>query len=83
MSVIDWLRETPDSTGYDIAIAQKRTVAAVSSELTRLRMEGKVVVSGKRGNTLLYRVNTMPFGCGNPLTYMFNQLLRQTRDKNG
>ncbi|ELU7122394.1 MarR family transcriptional regulator, partial [Escherichia coli] len=24
-------------------------------------------------------VNPMPFGCGNPLTHMFNQLLKEAR----
>ncbi|EPF0107730.1 MarR family transcriptional regulator, partial [Escherichia coli] len=26
-----------------------------------------------------YHVNPMPFGCSNPLTHMFNQLLKEAR----
>ncbi|HCN3017059.1 TPA: MarR family transcriptional regulator, partial [Escherichia coli] len=26
-----------------------------------------------------YQINPMPFGCGNPLTNMFNQLLKEAR----
>ncbi|HBV0274632.1 TPA: MarR family transcriptional regulator, partial [Escherichia coli] len=33
----------------------------------------------KTGGQASYHVNPMPFGCGNPLTNMFNQLLKEAR----
>ncbi|ELC7593036.1 MarR family transcriptional regulator, partial [Escherichia coli] len=33
----------------------------------------------KTGGRFSYQVNLMPFGCSNPLTQMFNQLLREIR----
>ncbi|MDZ8648163.1 MarR family transcriptional regulator, partial [Escherichia coli] len=31
------------------------------------------------GGRFSYQINPMPFGCGNPLTNMFNQLLKEAR----
>lgn len=32
---------------------------------------------------ILYRVNNLPFGYSNPLSVMFNQLLKQVRKSDG
>ncbi|ENI6695310.1 MarR family transcriptional regulator, partial [Escherichia coli] len=31
------------------------------------------------GGRFSYQVNPMQFGCGNPLTHLFNQLLKEAR----
>ena len=49
---------------------------AENSMATRLQIIDK---ERKTGGRFSYQVNPMPFGCGNPLTNMFNQLLKEAR----
>lgn len=51
-----------------------------NAELRRLWRSGSVIrKERKTGGRFSYQVNPMPFGCSNPLTQMFNQLLREIR----
>ncbi|HBV0232335.1 TPA: MarR family transcriptional regulator, partial [Escherichia coli] len=50
------------------------------AELRRLWRSGSVIrKERKTGGRFSYQINPMPFGCGNPLTNMFNQLLKEAR----
>lgn len=81
MTIFEFIKANPGSASSDIARALNRTTQSVAGELSRLRSAGQIVICGERGNTALYRVNTLPFGCSNPLTFMFNQLLKKVRQQ--
>lgn len=79
MTVYEYVEAHPDATSGDIARATGKKAPAVASALSQLYSTGRVIKSGTRNGAVTYRVNDLPFGCGNELTLMFNQLLREAR----
>ncbi|HAY0227916.1 TPA: winged helix-turn-helix domain-containing protein [Escherichia coli] len=80
MTILDYIAANPDCSGAEIAAALNTPVTAINAELRRLWRDGSLTrEERKTGGRFSYRVNTMPFGCGNPLTLMFNQLLKKAR----
>lgn len=70
----------PGCSGGEIAAALNTPTTAINAELRRLWRSGSVIrKERKTGGRFSYQINPMPFGCGNPLTNMFNQLLKEAR----
>lgn len=87
MTILDYITANPGCSGGEIASALNVPPTAITAELRRLYSNGSVIRTNrstggrarKTGGRASYHVNPMPFGCGNPLTYMFNQLLKEAR----
>ena len=79
MTVFEYLQDNLNSTAGDIARAMGRKTAPVASAISQLYSTGRIVKSGAIKGVPTYRVNNLPFGCSNPLTLMFNRLLREVR----
>lgn len=52
---------------------------AVSGAISQLYTTGRVVKSGMCNGVPTYRVNDLPYGCGNAMLIQFNQLLMECR----
>ncbi len=80
MNVLDYIAANPGCSGGEIAAALNTPVTAINAELRQLWRDGRVNREEcKSGGRFSYQVNPMPFGCSNPLTRMFNQLLKEAR----
>lgn len=80
MTILDYIATHPGCSGGEIAAALNTPTTAINAELRRLWRCGLVIrEERKTGGRFSYKVNPMPFGCGNPLTLMFNQLLKEAR----
>ncbi|EIX7350017.1 winged helix-turn-helix domain-containing protein [Escherichia coli] len=80
MIILDYIAANPGCSGSEIAAALDTPVTAINAELRRLWRDGLVIrEERKTGGRFSYQVNPMPFGCANPLTHMFNQLLKEVR----
>ncbi|BCU49144.1 Uncharacterised protein [Citrobacter amalonaticus] len=79
MTVFEYVQAHPNTTSSDIAKALHRRTPVVAGALSQLYTTGHIVKTGVRGGAPTYRVNDLPFGCSNPLTLMFNQLLQAVR----
>ena len=80
MTILDYIAANPGCSGSEIATALNTPTTAINSELRRLWRDGLVIrEERKTGGRFSYLVNPMPFGCGNPLTHMFNQILKEAR----
>ena len=80
MTILDYIAANPGCSGGEIAAALNTPTTAINAELRRLWRSGSVVrKERKTGGRFSYQVNPMPFGCSNPLTHMFNQLLKEAR----
>lgn len=79
-SILDYIATHPGCSGGEIAAALNVPPATITAELRRLWRDGAVIRKARKtGGRFSYQVNPMPFGCGNPLTHMFNQLLKEAR----
>ncbi|HFF9409608.1 TPA: winged helix-turn-helix transcriptional regulator [Escherichia coli] len=80
MTILDYIAANPGCSGGEIAAALNATTTAINAELRRLWRDGLVIKEERKtGGRFSYKVNPMPFGCSNPLIYMFNQLLKEAR----
>ena len=80
MTILDYIAANPGCSGGEIAAALNTPTTAINAELRRLWRSGSVIrKERKTGGRFSYQINPMPFGCGNPLTNMFNQLLKEAR----
>lgn len=80
MTILDYIAANPGCSGGEIAAALNTPTTTINAELRRLWRSGSVIrKERKTGGRFSYQVNPMPFGCSNPLTQMFNQLLREIR----
>lgn len=79
MTILDYIAANPGCSGGEIAAALNTPTTTINAELRRLWRSGSVIrKERKTGGRFSYQVNPMPFGCSNPLTQMFNQLLRKS-----
>ncbi|NYY76748.1 MarR family transcriptional regulator [Escherichia coli] len=85
MTILDYITTHPGCSGGEIAAALNTPTTAINAEL-RLWRSGLVIrtnrsTGGRARKTggRFYHVNPMPFGRSNPLTHMFNQLLKEAR----
>ncbi|EON4222764.1 MarR family transcriptional regulator [Escherichia coli] len=83
MTVIEYIRENPDCSRQDIALALGKSTVSVGNQSSLLLWKGLIVKTGAENKMILYRVNNLPFGYNNPLSVMFNQLLKQVRKSDG
>ncbi|EHB0077965.1 MarR family transcriptional regulator [Escherichia coli] len=83
MAVIEYIQENPDCSREDISLALGKSAVSSSNKLSRLLWNGVIVRTGEKNKMILYRVNNLPFGYSNPLSVMFNQLLKQARQSDG
>lgn len=81
ISIFEYIRLHPESTSGDIAAAVGRSVGAMSGAISQLHSTGRIVKTGARKGVPIYSVNTLPFGCSNPLLLTFNQLLGGVRSE--
>ncbi|ENU1179308.1 MarR family transcriptional regulator [Escherichia coli] len=80
MTIQDYIATHPGCSGGEIAAALNTPTTAINAELRRLWRGGLVIRTNRStGGRFSYQINPMPFGCGNPLTNMFNQLLKEAR----
>ncbi|EFA4867905.1 winged helix-turn-helix transcriptional regulator [Escherichia coli] len=80
MTILDYIAANPGCSGGEIAAALNTPTTAINAELRRLWRSGLVIrKERKTGGRFSYQINPMPFGCGNPLTNMFNLLLKEAR----
>ncbi|MEB7738453.1 MarR family winged helix-turn-helix transcriptional regulator [Escherichia coli] len=87
MTILDYIAASPGCSGGEIAAALNIPTTTINAELRRLWRDGSVIRTNrstggrarKTGGQASYKVNPMPFGCSNPLTHMFNQLLKEAR----
>ena len=80
MTILDYITASPGCSGGEIAAALNIPTTTINAELRRLWRDGLVIrEERKTGGRFSYQVNPMPFGCSNPLTHMFNQLLKEAR----
>ena len=80
MTILDYIAANPGCSGGEIAAALNTPTTTINAELRRLWRSGSVIrKERKTGGRFSYLINPMPFGCGNPLTNMFNQLLKEAR----
>lgn len=87
MTILDYIATHQGCSGGEIAAALNTPTTAINAELRRLWRGGLVIRTNrstggrarKAGGQASYHVNPMPFGCSNPLTHMFNQLLKEAR----
>lgn len=82
MTVIEYIQKNPYCS-RDIYLALGRSAVSISNELSRLLWNGLIVRTGEKNKMILYRVNNLPFGYSNPLSVMFNQVLKQVRKSDG
>lgn len=80
-SVFEFIQLNPDLTSGEIARAMGKKIGVLSGQLSQLYSTGRIVKSGVRSGIPTYSVNTLPFGCSNPLLLTFNQLLRGARSE--
>ena len=78
MTILDYIAANPGCTSSEIAAALNTPKQVIAKELRRLWSNGHVNRK-ERLSGFCYEVDTLPFGCGNPLTHMFNQLLKEAR----
>ncbi len=80
MTILNYIAANPGCSGGEIAAALDTPVTTINAELRQLWRDGSVIRNARKtGGRFSYQVNPMPFGCGNPLTRMFNQLLKEVR----
>ena len=79
ITAFEFLRANPDMTSCDIARALGRSGSSVSGQVKQLAGAGRIVQTGTKNGTPTWRVNDMPFGCGNPIRMRFEQLLQEYR----
>ncbi|EFC1527430.1 winged helix-turn-helix transcriptional regulator [Escherichia coli] len=80
MTILDYIAANPGCSGGEIAAALNTPTTTINAELRRLWCDGLVTrEERKTGGRFSYQVNPMQFGCGNPLTHLFNQLLKEAR----
>ncbi|MXC61019.1 winged helix-turn-helix domain-containing protein [Escherichia coli] len=80
MTILDYIAANPGCSSGEIAAALNTPTTTINAGLRRLWRSGLVTrKERKTGSRFSYQVNLMPFGCSNPLTQMFNQLLREIR----
>lgn len=80
MTILDYIAANPGCSSGEIAAALNTPTTTINAELRRLWRSGLVTrKERKTGSRFSYQVNLMPFGCSNPLTQMFSQLLREIR----
>lgn len=83
MTVIEYIQKNPYCSREDIYLALGRSAVSISNELSLLLWNGLIVRTGEKNKMILYRVNNLPFGYSNPLSVMFNQVLKQVRKSDG
>ncbi|KLE69204.1 hypothetical protein YA16_07575 [Klebsiella aerogenes] len=81
MTAFEFLRANPDMTSGEIAKAMGRSGSSVSGQVKQLGGTGRIVRTGTKDGSPTWRVNDMPFGCGNPIRMRFEQLLQEHRTK--
>ncbi|WP_181680164.1 helix-turn-helix domain-containing protein [Escherichia coli] len=87
MTILDYIATHPGCSGGEITAALNTPTTTINAELRRLWRGGLVIRTNrstggrarKTGGQASYHVNPMLFGCSNPLTHMFNQLLKEAR----
>ncbi|MDS0977215.1 hypothetical protein OSC12_13210 [Citrobacter portucalensis] len=79
MTVFEYLQAHPNTTSGEIAKGMNKKTPAVAGALSQLYGTGRIVKSGVRKGIPTYRVNDLPYGCGNALLIQFNQLLMECR----
>ncbi|EMP8907380.1 TPA: MarR family transcriptional regulator [Klebsiella variicola] len=81
ITAFEFLRAHPDMTSGEIARAMGRSASSVSGQIKQLVGSGRVVQTGMKNGSPTWRVNDMPFGCGNPIRMKFEKLLQEHRSK--
>ncbi|BBS11557.1 MULTISPECIES: MarR family transcriptional regulator [Klebsiella] len=81
ITAFEFLRANPDMTSGEIARAMGRSGSSVSGQVRQLAGTGRIVQTGTKNGSPMWRVNDMPFGCGNPIRMRFEQLLQAQRSK--
>lgn len=81
ITAFEFLRANPDMTSGEIAKAMGRSRSSVSGQVKQLAGTGRIVRTGTKDGSPTWRVNEMPFGCGNPIRMRFEQLLQEYRTK--
>lgn len=81
ITVFEFLRANPDMTSGEIARALGRSGSSVSGQVKQLVGTGRIVRTGTKNGSPTWRVNDMPFCCGNPIRMRFEQLLQTQRSK--
>ncbi|MBJ8798976.1 hypothetical protein I5398_23415 [Citrobacter freundii] len=79
MTVFEYIQAYPNTTSGDIARGLHKKTPVVAGAISQLYTTGRVVKSGMRNGIPTYRVNDLPYGCGNALLIQFNQLLMECR----
>ncbi|CAH3421123.1 TPA: hypothetical protein ACNVTV_005729 [Citrobacter freundii] len=79
MTVFEYIQAYPNTTCGDIARWLHKKTPVVAGAISQLYTTGRVVKSGMRNGIPTYRVNDLPYGCGNALLIQFNQLLMECR----
>lgn len=79
MTVFEYIQAHPNTTSGDIARGLNKKTPAVSGAISQLYTTGRVVKSGMCNGAPTYRVNDLPYGCGNAMLIQFNQLLMECR----
>lgn len=77
--MLDFIAANPDMTAAEIASALNRGMPSVSGQIRQLRGMHRIIPGGMRNGATVWRVNDMPFGCGNRERLMFETLLREHR----
>ncbi|MEY7429566.1 hypothetical protein AB9D31_25250 [Citrobacter freundii] len=79
MTVFEYIQAHPNTTSGDIARGLHKKTPVVASAISQLYNTDRVVKSGMCNGFPTYRVNDLPYGCGNALLIQFNQLLMEYR----
>lgn len=79
MTVFEYIQANPNTTSGDIARGLNKKTPAVAGAISQLYTTGRVAKSGMCNGVTTYRVNDLPYGCGNALLIQFNQLLMECR----
>ncbi|WKL86188.1 helix-turn-helix domain-containing protein [Raoultella ornithinolytica] len=77
--MLDFIAANPDMTAAEIASALNRRMPSVSGQIRQLRGMHRIIPGGLRDGVTVWRINDMPFGCGNRERLMFETLLREHR----
>lgn len=77
--MLDFIAANPDMTAAEIASALNRRMPSVSGQIRQLRGMHRIIPGELRDGVTVWRINDMPFGCGNRERLMFETLLREHR----
>ncbi|PWI80319.1 hypothetical protein DEO48_09490 [Enterobacter sp. CGMCC 5087] len=78
-TVFEFLGGHPGMTTGEIANALGKTHASVAGILAQLISSGRVIKTSTPEGKQVWSINEMPFGRGNPVRQLFEQLLKECR----